>query len=288
MSMITRIFVIALVVLSLLLSAASITFVSSVDDYSRAMKSLETEKNGLQAQLSRAESESQSALAAKDKELSQKAAAYNELDKLVKDLRSQVSAIGAELTNTKSSLSMSEGNVSKLTSALSASEGTKSMALQQVADLRSSLDKIQSQLGDVNVAYNDAVNKLDVTETARKVLAEQLTEMRGQLDKVSGALKDRGGDPNRITTSGVLAGAPPINGVIRETRVLSGVPHATISVGSEDGVKTGMEFKILDRANGKFLGTLTIIMVEPNLAIGRLAGPDVASIPAGAEVRTQL
>ncbi len=288
MSMITRIFVIALVVLSLLLSAAAITFVSSVDDYSRAITAMKAENAGLQAQLSRAQSESQSALAAKDEAIAQKVAAAGEADKQLKELRGQLTTAGADLTNAKSSLAMSEANVSKLTSALQASEATKSLTLQQVADLRGSLDKVQSQLGDVNVAYNDTVNKLDVTETARKVLAEQLQELKGQLDKVSGALRDRGVDPNHITSSGVLAGAPPINGVIRDTRILSGVPHATISVGSEDGVKTGMEFKILDRASGKFLGTLTVIMVEPNLAIGRLAGPDVAAIGAGAEVRTQL
>ena len=49
-----------------------------------------------------------------------------------------------------------------------------------------------------------------------------------------------------------------------------------------------MEFKILDRSTGKFLGTLTIISTEPAIAIGRLAGPDVAAITSGAEVRTQL
>ena len=288
MSMITKIFVVALVVLSLLLSAASITFVSSVDDYSRAMKAMETEKNGLQAQLSRIETETLSANSAKDKELSEKAAAIATGDSMIKSIKQQLATVGAEMATSKASLSMSEANVSKLTSALSASEGTKSLTLQQVADLRGAVDKLQAQLGDINIQYNDTVNKLDVTETARKVLAEQLAETRGQLDKVSSALRDTGVDPNRITTSGVLAGAPPINGVVRETRILSGVPHATISVGSEDAVKIGMEFKILDRASGKFLGTLTIIAVEPNLSIGRLSGPDVASIATGAEVRTQL
>ncbi len=286
--MITKIFVIALVVLSLLLSAASITFVSSADSLDRNAKAQQSANMLLQAQLSRAQTESQSALAAKDKELSDKVAAIAMLDATIKGLKQDLAAAGAELTNARSTNALNEGNISKLTSALAASEGTKSLTLQQVSDLRASLDKTQSQLGDINVQYNDTVNKLDVTEAARRNYAEQLAELKAQLDKVSSALRDRGVDPNRITTSGVLAGAPPINGVIRETRVLSGVPHATISVGSEDGVKNGMEFKILDRASGKFLGTLTIISTEPNLAIGRLAGPDVAAISSGAEVRTQL
>lgn len=288
MSVLTKIFVIALVVLSLLLSAAAITFVNTVDDYARDQRALITERNGLQAQLSRAQSESQSALSAKDKELEEKAASNAKLDAANRELQLQMAKAAGDLASARSTNAMHEGNLSKLTSALAASEGTKTLTLQQVADLRATLDKTQSQLGDINVQFSDVSNKLEVTEQARRNLSEQLTEIRGQLDKVSGVLRDRGIDPNRITTSGVLAGAPPINGVIRETRVISGVPHATISVGSEDGVKNGMEFKILDRSTGKFLGTLTIISTEPAIAIGRLAGPDVAAITSGAEVRTQL
>jgi septal ring factor EnvC (AmiA/AmiB activator) len=287
-SVITKIFVIALVVLSLLLSAASITFVNTVDDYARSVRALETERNSLQAQISRAESESQEVQAGLKAELDQKTAANVALDQDNKKVREDLNKALADLASARSTIALNEGNISKLTSALAASEGTKSLTLQQVADLRATLDRTQAQLGDINVQFSDVSNKLEVTEAARRNLAEQLTEVRGQLDKVSGVLRDRGIDPNRITTSGVLAGAPPINGVIRETRTLSGVPHATISVGSEDGVKNGMEFKILDRANGRFLGTLTIISTEPNLAIGRLAGPDVAAITSGAEVRTQL
>lgn len=288
MSMLTRIFVVLLVVFSLLLSAATITFVSSVDDFTRDNTSLRTRASQLETQLSQKEADTQAIIAAKDKELAGLNDAITKANATIKGFQAQVATSGAELAKTSSSLSISEANVSKLTSALSASEGTKALALQQVTDLRGTLDKLQSQLGDLNVAYNDTVNKLDVTEAARRNFAEQLSDLKGQLDKASAALRDRGVDPNRITTSGVLAGAPPINGVIRETRILSGVPHATISIGSEDAVTVGMEFKILDRASGKFLGTLTVIAVEPNLAIGRLAGPDVASITTGAEVRTQL
>ena len=49
-----------------------------------------------------------------------------------------------------------------------------------------------------------------------------------------------------------------------------------------------MEFKVVDRATGNFLGTLTVDTVEPNEATGRLFGPSVAAIRPGVEVRTQL
>jgi hypothetical protein len=49
-----------------------------------------------------------------------------------------------------------------------------------------------------------------------------------------------------------------------------------------------MEFKILDRQGGNFLGTLVVDSVEPNEATGRLEGPKVAEIRPGVEARTQL
>ena len=49
-----------------------------------------------------------------------------------------------------------------------------------------------------------------------------------------------------------------------------------------------LDSKVIDRATQNFLGTLTIVSVEPNEATGRLVGPNVAAIRPGVEVRTQL
>ena len=83
-------------------------------------------------------------------------------------------------------------------------------------------------------------------------------------------------------------GGPPIDGVIRATRAIAGVPYATISVGSNAGVQRGMEFKVVSHETGDFLGILTVDSVDTNEATGRLAGPKVANIRPGAEVKTQL
>ena len=287
-SVLTKIFVVSLVVLSLLLSAATITFVNSVDDYQNTiaqqklqLATLEGQRNEMKSANDAQAAEQQTALAAANKALGDATSTINSLN-------AQVGTIGATAAAAESRASVAEGNVNKLTAAVQASSAIQTQLQQQVATLRDENDKLQTQNGDANVALADFTNKYNVADAERRNLSEQLQEIKGQFDKVSGALRDLGHDPSRITSSGLAAGAPPLNGLVRATQVINGIPHAQISIGSDDAVKVGMEFSVLDRSSGKFLGKLTIVAVEPNAAIGRLVGPDITAIAAGAEVRTQL
>lgn len=288
MSILTKIFVVALVVLSLLLSAATITFVNSIDDYKRTNTSLENQLAAAKANAA-AESARMTAEAATLRESASVATTRaDSLEARLRAAESKISDAGVQLASANSDKTIADANVSKLTAAVSASEVSKQQLLTQVADLRSTNARLQTQNGDLNVALADSSNKLVITEEARRVATEQLTETRTQLDRVGSALKDRGVDPARLTTGGLAAGAPAINGVIRATQQISGIPHAKISVGSDDAVKVGMEFNILNSANGQFLGKLRVVAVEPNEAIGQITGPNPQLVAAGAEVRTQL
>jgi ribosomal protein L29 len=273
-SILTKIFVVALVVLSLLLSAATITFVNSIDDYKRTGEASKLALATAQARASSDAAKAQADLTAKEARAKAAEDAVAARDKEVADLNQKLADLGAQLASARSDKT--------------ASEAQKSGLLEQVADLRTSNERLVNQNGELNGAFAEASNKLLVTEEARRNLAEQLTELRGSFDKVSGALRDRGVDPTRIGSSGLTAGAPPINGYISDTRSIAGIPHATISVGSEDAVKIGMEFNILDRASGQFLGKLKVVAVEPSQAVGQISGPGAQQVAKGAEVRTQL
>lgn len=288
MSILTKIFVVALVVLSLLLSAATITFVNSIDDYKRSMVALQTQVSAAEAKNQSESAKAQADRAALQAQADTATAGATKAEGRIRELETMLAKLGGDLASANSDKTIADANVSKLTAAVSASEATKSEFAKQITSLREDLARIQSQNGDLNVAFSDASNKLSITEESRRVTAEQLAELRTQLDKVSGALRDRGVDPTRITSSGLAAGAPPINGVIRDTRSISGIPHAKISVGSDDAVKVGMEFNILDRQSGQFLGKLKVVAVEPNEAVGQITGPNPQAVAAGAEVRTQL
>lgn len=287
MSFLTKLFVVSLVVLSLLLSAASITFVNAVDDYKVA---LEAAQNAAK----QAEAKGSEAAAAADAEAAKAAEALKTANANIQSLTDALNAANGKvgeantaLAAAKAQAQTAELNVARLTAATSAGQAITGQLQQQVTALRDENTKLQGQNGDLNVALADTTQKLSVTEEQRRDLAEQLTQAKTNGDRLSSALRDIGQDPNKVV-GGLAAGAPPINGVIRTTRLINGIPHAQISVGADDAVKVDMEFSVLDRTTGQFLGTMKIVAVEPNEAIGRLQGPNVTAIAAGAEVRTQL
>jgi hypothetical protein len=157
-----------------------------------------------------------------------------------------------------------------------------------IAQLRTTNDDRLKQNVELNTTVTELTNNLQVTERERRYLAEQLTESKRTVDRQSSMLRDAGISPKMASAAGTGAGAPPINGVIRSTSNIAGVPYASISVGSNDGVTKGMEFKVVDRATGDFLGILTVDSVEPTESTGRLSGPGLKRIKPGVDVKTQL
>src|SRR5205814_6799871 len=110
----------------------------------------------------------------------------------------------------------------RLAEALKASEDTKSKLNDTVAQQRQTMDTLQSQSADMNRSINDLTARLDVTEKERRNFAEQLEQQRQNVDKLGKAFRDLGGNPQLVLASpspeGAAAGAPRINGVIREVR----------------------------------------------------------------------
>jgi hypothetical protein len=80
-----------------------------------------------------------------------------------------------------------------------------------------------------------------------------------------------------------------VNGVVREKRVIAGVPYATISIGSADAVTRGMRLRVLGGRGGQeFLGYVDVTNVEPDEAIGKLSGPRVNEVTANSQVVSNL
>ena len=86
------------------------------------------------------------------------------------------------------------------------------------------------------------------------------------------------------------ASAPAINGVIRSRRTIAGKEYATISIGSQDEVTKGMQFKILDKDSGTFLGMLKVEVIDANEAMGEISAEpqNLAQVKAGDVVKTQI
>jgi hypothetical protein len=281
-------FVVLLVVLSLLLTAATVVFVSQVEDYK---KFGDNNKQLLDAANAKAESlrnEADAAQATAAESVRQAAAQVEQSKQQMNQLQQQVLDRDGDLGKAQTQNAIQAADLTRLSEALKASEDTKGHLQDQLADLRGGNDKLLEQNAQLNQSVTDLTNRLEVTERERKFLAEQLTETKNQSDKQSSMLKDMGVSAAQMASAGTSAGAPAINGVIRTVRPIAGIPYATISVGSADGVAKGMAFKIVSHDSGEFLGVLTIDSVDLNESTGRLDGPRINDIRPGAEAKTQL
>ena len=287
MSPLTKLFVVMLVVLSLLTTAGMIVYVNKEDVQRTTLANTQAQLQAAQAAAQTARDELTSAqqnLQNVQAQLNaQSQAATNELN----ERQAEISKLNVELAQGQSRQATQQLDISRLTEALNATQASATALQEEVARLRTSNDKLVQQSSDLNGTVSDLTARLEVTERERRLLAEQLTQASAETQRLGMIIKNANLSPQQAAGIAQRSG-PPINGIIRDVRTIAERPYATISVGSADGVQRGMEFKVLDRQSGNFLGTLIVDSVEPNEATGRLQGPRVAEIRPGVEVRTQL
>lgn len=288
MSALSKVFVGVLIVLSLLLSSAVIVWVNKTEDFKKGKDASDMAL----VKETKAHTEAANAAEVVQGRLMESVKTYSiQVDALQTELKArdlEVSKREVEVANLSSKVNQQLIAMTAATEALKASESAKKLQGDQIAEIRGTNDKLLKEKSDLNLALSDATNRLEVVTREWKFLKEQLAEAQNQGDKLTKQVKDLGGNPN-VAVAGVKAGAPALNGIIREVRTLEdNRPWATISLGTADAVVKGMEFKVIDRGSGTFLGILTIQSVQANQAVGTLAGPKIAEIKVGNEVRTQL
>ena len=290
MSPLTKLFVVLLVLVSVALSAGTITFVNQLDPLQTELK---TTKSRLQAAEALANT-SKTDLATAQQNLSAAQLTYNS------DLaaaRAETQRNAADVTTRDAQIATLNNNLAVLTSAnnsqstaLSVSEDSKSKLSEQVSTLRKDVDERLRQNADLSRRVNTLTAENDQLERARRALVEQYTDASGKAERQSRLLKDNGIPEAAIERAGTGAGAPDLNGVVNSRRNIAGIEYATISIGSRDYVTAGMKFQILDKSSGAFLGELRVTDVDENNATGTInADPsNLGRISAGNVVKTKI
>ncbi|MGN6627834.1 MAG: hypothetical protein ACTHLN_14545 [Tepidisphaeraceae bacterium] len=290
MSPLTKLFVVLLVLVSIILTAGTVTFVNKLDPLQKNLTLAQTQVQQKDALLSQKESEYTTQLAQLTD--AQKQAENNAamIRTQMQSLRSAVEDRDAQIAKLNNNLAVLTSANSSQSTALQASEDAKSKLNEQVVALRKDADDRLRQVADLGQRVNKLVADLDQTEKARRNLAEQLTEISGKADKQAKMLQDMGVTSAQLATAGTGASAPAINGVIRSRRTIAGKEYATISIGSQDEVTKGMQFKILDKDSGTFLGMLKVEVIDANEAMGEISAEpqNLAQVKAGDVVKTQI
>lgn len=291
MSALTKTFVLLHVVMSMLLAAGLIVFVNRVDDFQTTSKS---DKASLTLAQQRAiEGEAEVVTARSTAQLATDAA-----QKQVQQMQSEIAKRDQDMANLRTQLAEAQATLASAQAGQTSSNEAVKVAQQnqgalqgQLAQLRTTQDKLMQQFTEANLSINDTSARLAQTERQRRDLQEQVADLTQRLG-------DSGADNARRSDAGGGGAGPPgnrlnsavnVNGVVREKRIIAGVPYATISIGSADAVSRGMRLRVLGGRNGQeFLGYVDVTNVEPDEAIGRLTGPRIGEVTVDSQVVSQL
>jgi multidrug efflux pump subunit AcrA (membrane-fusion protein) len=292
-SALTKTFVLLHVVMSMLLAAGLIVFVNRVDDFQASMKSTtanlrlaEQRSTEANAELATVKSTMANVQQTSQARIQQIQAEMAQRDQAILDLRGQLAEAQAQTASAQAALTSN-------TEALKVAQQNQGTLQGQLAQLRTTHDKLMQQFTEANLSINDISARLNQTERQRRDLAEQVAAQNETLENrgANRARTDSGGTaPGEAgQASSGLRSSVNVNGVVREKRLIAGVPYATISIGSADAVQRGMRLRVLGGRNGQeFLGYVDVTQVEPDEAIGRLTGPRINEVGVNSQVVSQL
>jgi hypothetical protein len=292
-SALTKTFVLLHVVMSMLLAAGLIVFVNRVDDFQATSKTTtanlrlaEQRATEANAELATVKSTMANVQQTSQARIQQIQAEMAQRDQAILDLRGQLAEAQAQTAAAQAALTSN-------TEALKVAQQNQGTLQGQLAQLRTTHDKLMQQFTEANLSINDISARLNQTERRRRDLEEQVAAQGEQLE-------NRGANKARTDAGGTAPGEPRqassglrnnvnVNGVVREKRLIAGVPYATISIGSADAVQRGMRLRVLGGRNGQeFLGYVDVTQVEPDEAIGRLTGPRINEVTTNSQVVSQL
>lgn len=284
MSALTKIFVVLLVILSLLLAAAGVTFLNTLPDVQADLQTLRAANEAAEAKAARATSSSQAELTALNSRIQAISQQMSQASTQVADLRAQLAKAEAEKADLQGQLAQGNTTQAVLAQTVQANTALANEYKSQIDNLRDEFQSNLEQLADTQRSLAEASNEVTYLTRALRRTEEEKKDLLTRVDQMVGYIDELGGDVAQVGPG--TAPPPPINGIILRVDTIGGKDYALISVGSEDDVRPGMRFTVLDE--NQFLGYLTIEEVEDTQSIGQLSGPNIAAVRPDAEVRTQI
>ncbi|MEM8876123.1 MAG: hypothetical protein AAGD32_17905 [Planctomycetota bacterium] len=286
----TKIFVGLLVILSLILSAATVSTVATLDNYDTQLSAAKAQASTLQASLASSQAKAAADVEAAEDRADTLRTEVQRLSAELTGMESQVSQLNQTIATKDREMTTLTANQQALIAAVQGSQTAQEVLQGSLANTRQQLADLSTRRAELEEFNTDLAAERQQLEREVRNLQEQIAQLRQSTGRMTKALEDQGIDPTEVAEgrTAVTGAAPAINGIIKNVKLIGGKTYAEISVGSEDRVAQNMKFNVVDSATGDFLGVITIYKVEPAQSIGILDGPQISSVSAGDNVLTQF
>jgi peptidoglycan hydrolase CwlO-like protein len=288
-SVLTKTFVLLVVILSIIMTAGMVVYVNRSQNFVTSDKTqkasiarLTAEKAALTTQIGLIGDERTQVQQAMQRQLDDARKTNDQLQSQLADRDTQIAQLNANLAQVTAAQKSANDALTVAQKTVDTQSGT-------IADARKNVDDLTKKNAELSFAINDMTNKYEVVNRQERDDREQIAQLQSDNKRQQETLHKNGiTDANSRT----LNGEPLVNvsGTVRSVQNIGGVPYATISIGAADQVTKGMQLKVIDpKQQNPFLGYLIVDRVEPNEAFGHLTGPRVNDVRANeAEVRSQL
>jgi hypothetical protein len=260
MNWLGKVFVVLILIMSLVFMGLSLAVYSTHKNWKEVIDG----PNGLQKQLSDARTENEQLKA-------QHMRRVEELDAEIKAAEQQVVKLETERA------SLAERNIAIQTELdqlkqdqrdhIAAVAATQTINEQLAADVTGLRQQIRTEeqtrdklFGETLAATEQLHQRAGEYERARE-MSEQLTKQVAGMKTVMDA---KGIDPF-TDPSGVV---PTVDGVVSQTRRSGGAQYVEVTIGADDGLKTGNTLEVF--RGDRYLGRLDIVSTSPDKSVGKV------------------
>jgi len=277
-SVMTKLFVVLLIICSLLLTAATVVFVNRTEDYHKTANAFETRMLAAQRDKEAAQRDADAARARETEAIATANGKVSDLQARMQQITQEMSARDAEINDLKAKAAVDKAAISEQAAALKTMGQNVTDVNNRNQALTAESDKLRLANADYVGSNTDLTKRLEEAERERRFLNEQLNQAKTDLARATGVLSSKGLSINQPTKTGSGATIPDLRGVVRNVKTDEGRTYATISLGAQQKVEKGMEFSVIDQNEGTFLGKFIVDSVDQDSSFGRLEGPRVQNV----------
>ncbi|MDO8303526.1 MAG: hypothetical protein Q7T18_09815 [Sedimentisphaerales bacterium] len=272
MSTLTKTLIVLLTLSSIFLCGIVVTYVASANNFKQ-----EYEKQ--KAEIDATKSLSQAKIRSADEKIANSQQRTDEALQKITELEAQKAQMKVDLDSAQRSsygfqerLSNLAGVVSGLNQTIASMDQSLTLARAELDKARNEQVKNRKELNEITTALNEKTVQVDALESERRRLLEQKTALDVQITKLAKTAKSSAAGPvTPEPSAGVKAALPVTDQVSLRSKIVETDMKnklATLSIGSADGVRSGMRFHIV--RGDTFICDVVITNVDVERSAGTL------------------
>ena len=275
MSMLTKVFVVLLVVFSIAFTTMTVSIVARTANWRDTAMKYEQHARVADTNLQNLIAANAAELASASDAVRRHVQRIGELESNLQETRNQLSERRADLARAASERSSAEAINRGLVAQLSSSEAARAEFQKQRDRLETRNVDLEQRNVDLNDRVNELTARLAVMNEQRRQFEQQINVLRAENERLSSGLAAPRTavameEPAGAALRGVAARTPVAPAPIRGHVASVSGDIITISVGSADGVREGMVFVV--HREEEYVGDMKVTLVDSGQSAGRPVG----------------